>query len=205
MNSLVYTQQTLPTSLAKAMFRDRRRQFVDRQGWDLSLTEGEYEIDEYDDSSSRYLIVHQQYRHFGSCRVRPTTSPTMLIDHFFRSFPDAKDFLHMQRGRVYELTRFCRSPDVPTAQSKTVLRNLLLVLEHFRRERQLTGFVAVVYPKVARFMSAIGMRYIVLSRSEVNGEEVYMICITEATRVDSASIDQFPGLTEDLQNHVAAA
>ena len=45
---------------------------------------------------------------------------------------------------------------------------------------KLTGFVAVVFPHVARFLDTIGVNYLLLSKSQVDGKTAYLICITEA-------------------------
>ena len=180
MQNLICTRQNLPHILENDIFSDRRRQFVDRLQWDLCLTRTGHEVDEYDDAESTYLVVHKHDKHMGSCRVRPTTSSTMVTDHFYDSFPDAPHFLRMQKGKLYELTRFCRSPDISSGQSKEMLRQLCLLLDGFRTQKKLSGFIAVVFPKVARFMDTIGMRYIVISDAIVNGQPTYLICITQA-------------------------
>ena len=38
------------------MHRDRKRLFVDRLKWDVSVTDGEFEIDEFDTDRAIYLI-----------------------------------------------------------------------------------------------------------------------------------------------------
>lgn len=191
MQSLVCSRNTLPQQLCDNMFRDRKRQFVDRMQWNLRITSDGHEIDEYDDGRSTYLVVHDDHRHLGSCRVRSTQYTTMLTDHFLSSFPDAFHFLRMQRGRVYELTRFCRAPGITALESKTMLANIAMLMDKFRQEKNLTAYVAVVYPKVARFMDTIGMRYLLVSESEIKGERAQLICITEATSTESmASLHQ---------------
>ncbi len=186
MQTLISTRRNLPQSLNNSVFVDRGRQFVDRMKWDLCVTPQGYEIDEYDDDDSTYLMVHRFGRHMGSCRVRPTTSNTMITDHFLQYFPDACDFLRMQKRRIYELTRFCRAQDISVEESKVMLKHLAVLLDGYRDRNRLTGFVAVVFPKVARFLDSIGVRYILLSKSTMDGNPVYMICITHAVKVDDA-------------------
>ncbi|MEM9270053.1 MAG: hypothetical protein AAGA78_14085, partial [Pseudomonadota bacterium] len=53
----------------------------------------------------------------------------------------------------------------------------------FRDAQRLTGFVAVVFPQVCRFLDSIGVRYLVISKSQLDGREVDLICITHAKRV----------------------
>lgn len=205
MQSLICKQRDLPAQLSSGIFTDRKRQFVDRLQWDLCLTPAGQELDEYDDEESDYLVVHDKGRHMGSCRVRPTTSNTMITDHFLDSFQDADHFLTMQKGRMYELTRFCRSPDISADQSKEMLSDIGSLMDQFRDQKNLTGFVAVVFPKVARFMDTIGMRYVIISQSKVNGQLTYMICITQGTSI-KANVSKlvFEIASENMRKLLAA-
>jgi acyl homoserine lactone synthase len=180
----------MPQGLAHSIFSDRGQQFVQRLQWDLCVTPHGHEFDEYDDEYSAYLIVHRNARHIGSCRVRPTTCTTMLTDHFLNSFPGADHFVNMQKGRVYELTRFCRSPHISVQESNSMLRCLAVMLDEFRDRKGLAGFVAVVFPHVARFLDKIGVRYLIVSKSEISGNAAYLICITHARKVELVSKDQ---------------
>lgn len=183
MQNLISTRRSLPHRLAKAIFADRGRQFVDRLKWDLCVSPQGYEVDEYDDDHSQYLVVHRNNCHMGSCRVRPTTSSTMIMDHFLPHFPEAAGFMRMQKGRVFELTRFCRAPDISVEDSAIMLASLATLLDQYRDRKRLTGFVAIVFPQVARFLDTIGVRYLLLSKSILNGETTYMICITHCVKV----------------------
>ena len=189
MKCLTCTRATMPEGLQQSTFNDRRQQFIQRLSWDLCVTPNGYEIDEYDDAFSTYLMVHRNERHLGSCRVRPTTASTMLEDHFRHNFPDARAFLEMQRGHVFELTRFCRSPGITVRESRLMLHHLAVLLDEFRDQNGLSGFVAVVFPHVSRFLDTIGVRYLVLSQSEISGRQAYLICITHAQRVGTGSND----------------
>lgn len=174
----------MPDQLAATIFADRSRQFVDRLKWNLCVTPMGLEVDEYDDDAAVYLAVAERGQHLGSCRVRPIRAGTMLVDHFLSYFPDAEDFLRMQRNRVWELTRFCRAPDIPVAKSADMLDELAVLLDGFRDDNKLTGFVAVVFPQVARFLDSIGTRYLTVAKSTMDGKPVHLICITHCVRVD---------------------
>ncbi len=187
MQNLISTRKTLPPRLTDTIFLDRGHQFVDRLQWDLCVTPKGYEVDEYDDDNSEYLTVHQDGRHMGSCRVRPTTCSTMIEDHFLNSFPDASNFMRMQKGRLYELTRFCRTPGISVEESKQMLAQLAVLLDQYRDERKLTGFVAVVFPQIARFLDSIGVRYLLVSKSKIDNRTAFMICITHAVKVKNSA------------------
>lgn len=174
----------MPRPLAASIFADRGRQFVDRLKWNLCVTPQGLEVDEYDDDHAVYLAVADKGRHLGSCRVRPVSQSTMLLDHFLPHFPDAEGFLRMQRNRVWELTRFCRAPDIPVEASAEMLDELAVLLDGFRDQHRLTGFVAVVFPQVARFLDSIGTRYLTVAKSTMDDKPVHLICITHCVRVD---------------------
>lgn len=168
----------LGAPLVRSLLEDRRAQFVDRLGWDLCVSPEGLETDEYDIDGTTFLVVHEALRHIGSCRVRPVGAGTMLIDHFSEVFPDAAAFLAQQSGRIWELTRFCRSPRANPREAKEMLGLLAEMLDAFRDENGITGFVAVVYPEIGRFLNRIGVRFIRLSVSEIDGREAHLICIT---------------------------
>lgn len=183
MDHFACTRRELPTALARTIFEDRGRQFVDRLNWSLTVTPEGLELDEYDDDQSIYLVVADGLRHLGSCRVRSVRASTMLLDHFLPVFPDAEAFLRQQRGRVWELTRFCRAPDITVDMSCRMLDRLAVQLDSFRDKHRLTGFIAVVFPEIARFLDSIGVRYLTISRGSMDGRVANLICITHCVRI----------------------
>jgi N-acyl-L-homoserine lactone synthetase len=183
MDHFACTRRELPTALARTIFEDRGRQFVERLNWSLTVTPEGLELDEYDDDQSIYLVVADGMRHLGSCRVRSVRASTMLLDHFLPVFPDAEAFLRQQRGRVWELTRFCRAPDISVDTSGRMLDRLAEQLDSFRDKHRLTGFVAVVFPEIARFLDSIGVRYLTISRGSLDGRVANLICITHCVRI----------------------
>lgn len=198
MNTVIATRENLPRRLAETIFVDRGHQFVDRLKWNLCVTPEGLETDAYDDDQSEYIAIHRAGKHMGSCRVRPTQQKTMIEDHFLGAFPNASGFLAMQKGRIYELTRFCRAPDISVCDSKAMLALLAQLLDQFRDQRRLTGYVAVVFPQIARFLDSIGVRYLLIDKSRIDGKSAYLICITHAVRVDvplkaAANLPKYPG------------
>lgn len=171
---------SLPETLSFSLFHDRGSQFVERQGWDLCVSPEGMETDAYDDRDSTYIMVTDGREHLGSCRVRPVASGTMLLDHFAALFPTAEAFLGQQSGQIFELTRFCRDPAMSVADSREMLRHLAVALDRFRDESNVTGFVAVVFAPVARFLQRIGVRFLRLAVSRLDGRAVHLICITHA-------------------------
>lgn len=208
MQQITCSYSQLSPSMAASIFEDRHRQFVDRLKWDLTVTPDGMETDEYDDKHSTYLIVSDGSRHLSSCRLRSFRTSTMLADHFHDVFPTSSRFLKQQRGRVMELTRFCRAPDISVHQSKGVLDSLAILIDQFRDINNLTGFVAVVFPEVARFLDSIGVRYITMAQSRINNRPAYLICITHCVRVASNIERTFPEAIvgpKTLEGHTSIA
>ncbi|NTA35583.1 acyl-homoserine-lactone synthase [Agrobacterium salinitolerans] len=90
-------------------FRLRKRVFVDRLGWDVSVSDHR-ERDRYDELHPAYLLWCDEDRQqlYGSVRLMPTTGPTLLYDVFRATFPDACDL--MAPG-IWEGTRMCIDED----------------------------------------------------------------------------------------------
>ena len=184
MDRTIANLHELDRTVLESLFLDRGAQFVRRLGWDLCVTPNGAEIDEYDSEGTTYLVVHKDGRHIGSCRMRPVSAGTMIVDHFREVFPGAVMFLCGQEHRVYELTRFCRSPKASKEEAREMLEIMAEMIDSFRDENGLTGFVAVVYPEIARFLSSIGVRFLRLACSQADGREIHMICIVHCVRVD---------------------
>lgn len=180
MNLETIIETSLSGALFDSVFTDRSHQFVNRHSWDLCVTPEGHEIDEYDNDGSEYLVVHMGGHHLTSCRLRPFSVRTMLLDHFAGIFPCADPFLRQQSGFLYELTRFLRSPELTARQSVLALVEFAKGLDRFRDDRGSMGFIAVVYPGVSRFLRQNGARFLVLDVSIFDGKRIELICLTQA-------------------------
>src|SRR3546814_4823548 len=61
--------------LLRSMFADRKRLFVDLLGWDIPVVDGQYEIDQFDNVHTVYLIVaDDDGGHAASIRSEEHTS-----------------------------------------------------------------------------------------------------------------------------------
>lgn len=103
MFKLVYGENLFdfPT-LANQMFQDRRAQFRDEYGWDLSVDALGREIDRYDLLNPLYVILQDKSgRHLASGRLMPTTGSTMIADHF----ADMTDGVQIESPLIWEVTR----------------------------------------------------------------------------------------------------
>jgi N-acyl-L-homoserine lactone synthetase len=73
------TRHPFESAPLRAMFRARKRVFVDLLGWDVPVIDGRFEIDQFDDEHAVYLIVTlPDGRHAGSARLLRTTRPHIL-------------------------------------------------------------------------------------------------------------------------------
>lgn len=86
------------------MFKLRARVFRDKLGWDVQVEDG-CERDRFDDESPVYIIHTNRFGVVdGSCRLLPTTGPTLLAETFSDTMPDAA---YLSAPSIWECTRFC--------------------------------------------------------------------------------------------------
>lgn len=105
-----------------AMYRDRKRVFVDLLKWDVPVVEGAFEIDQFDTQRAKYLIaIDDGGAHLGSFRLLPTMEPHLLGTLFEWvcdvPVPRAPD--------IFEISRACVSPRLRADERRRV-RNALI-------------------------------------------------------------------------------
>lgn len=124
----------------RAMFEARKHVFVDLLGWNIPVLDGRFEIDQFDDQHATYLIlVDQEKRHLGSARLLPTTRSGILDT----LFPDLCDQTPPAGAHVYEITRFCLSPDMTAVQRRLVRNQLVTAIAHFAIENGISTYTGV--------------------------------------------------------------
>ena len=119
--------------LFDAMYRDRKRVFVDLRKWQVPVIAGEFEVDQFDGPRTIYCIAtDERGAHRGSIRLLPTDAPHILGD----VFPELCDGDVPTGPDVWELTRACPSLSLPVAERRKV-RNALIsaVVEYARHSR----------------------------------------------------------------------
>lgn len=92
------------------MYRQRKIVFVDRAGWKIQVV-ADQEIDCYDRADTVYLLAKEGLDGplLASVRLLPTTRPHLIGDLFPAACRDAPP-----RGpTVWEVSRFCTTPDLP--------------------------------------------------------------------------------------------
>lgn len=86
------------------MFALRAREFGIRRGWDVVCVDGQ-ERDALDGESPIYVLATDATDAVnGSCRLLPTTGPTLLEACFADTMPDGSRLVH---PTIWECTRFC--------------------------------------------------------------------------------------------------
>ena len=108
-------------SLLQSMFADRKRLFVDLFGWDVPVVDGHYEMDQFDDPHTVYLIATESDgSHAASIRLFPTIQPHMLGT----LFPHLCPLGVPSDERTWESSRLCL-PQRHGAERRRTLRNML--------------------------------------------------------------------------------
>jgi acyl-homoserine lactone synthase len=97
------------------MYRDRKKVFIDRLGWELKATGGEREIDQFDTPDAVYVIeADSERRHLASLRLLPTIKPHLMSE----VFPFLCEGPVPRGPDIWELTRLCVRPDLPRADQQ---------------------------------------------------------------------------------------
>lgn len=127
----------------ESMFEERKIVFVDLLKWDLQITDGRLEIDQFDDDDAVYILAsHEDGNHLGSLRLLRTDRPHILGSFF----PYLSDMPVPTGPDVLEVTRLCLSPRLRAAERRYVRNQLISAMTDFaltRDIRALTGVARV--------------------------------------------------------------
>lgn len=139
-------------ALLRGMHVDRRRVFVDRLGWELPVIDEVLEIDRFDTPDAVYLIAHDpaMETHLGSLRLLPTLQPHLLSD----VFPQMCEGGPMRGASIWEISRYCTSPDIVDARA--VRSRLLLAVGEFAELAGVTHYTAMTHLAFLSQVLAIG-------------------------------------------------
>ncbi len=139
--------------LLQSMFADRKRLFVDLFGWDVPVIDDQYEIDQFDNCDTIYVIAADDGgRHAASIRLFPTSRPHMLDTLFPHLCP-----LGVPRGdTTWESTRLCL-PQRHGAERRRVLRNqLFTAMVDVALERGIERYTGVIPDPFRKEVLALG-------------------------------------------------
>lgn len=124
----------------RAMFVARKEVFVDLLGWDVPVLDGRFELDHFDDSHARYLILlDEEGRHRASARLLPTTRPHIL-DSLFPELCQGE----LPRGpHVVEITRFCLDRHQNARERREARNRLVSALADFALAERIATYTGV--------------------------------------------------------------
>ena len=101
------------------MHRQRKRVFVDKQGWNVPVV-GDMEIDSYDGEGTTYLIAREDSGNcevLASARLLRTTRPHLMADLFLAAcggdVPSGPS--------IWEVSRFCVNPSIVKRRKRVEL------------------------------------------------------------------------------------
>ncbi|MEO0676447.1 MAG: acyl-homoserine-lactone synthase [Pseudomonadota bacterium] len=176
--------------LKRTMHEDRAWQFKERLGWDVSVDEKGWEIDEYDALNPLYVIWEKPCgSHGGSMRLLPTTGQTMVNDHFTH----LTEGVRIVSPRVWECTRFCLS----RGAAPTTAAALMLAGGEILQGFGLMSYVGVFDARMVRIYSRIGSSPEVLG-SEGTGREKIAVGLWHFDKNAQARVARQAGLSPTI-------
>ena len=126
--------------LFDAMFRDRKRIFVDLRKWRVPVIDGEFEVDQFDGSRTVYCIATDEYgEHRGSIRLLPSDGPHILAD----LFPYLCDDEVPTGPDIWELTRACVSPRLTPSERREVRNGLTTAVVEYALYRGIRAYTCI--------------------------------------------------------------
>lgn len=139
--------------LLQSMFADRKRLFVDLFGWDVPVVDGLYEMDQFDNPDTVYLIVaDDDGGHAASIRLFPSTRPHMLGT----LFPHLCPFGVPVDNATWESTRLCL-PQRHGAERRRELRNMLFsAMVDVALDRGIERYTGVIPDQFRREVLSLG-------------------------------------------------
>lgn len=100
------------------MHRHRKIVFVDGLGWNIPVID-DFEIDRYDHPDTIYLLAKRDIQGpvLASARLLRTVKPHLMIDLFLAACSGRAPC----GPAIWEASRFCPSPDLPTRRERVLL------------------------------------------------------------------------------------
>lgn len=142
--------------LLQSMFADRKRLFVDLFGWDVPVVDDQFEMDQFDNAHTIYLVAvdDEDGSHAASIRLFPSTQPHMLGTLFAHLCP----FGVPADPRTWESTRLCL-PQRHGAERRRQLRNMLFsAMVDVALERGIERYTGVIPDPFRKEVLAMGWR-----------------------------------------------
>ena len=184
-------------ALFEQMFRHRKAVFIDQKGWDLPVTEGVFEIDNFDRDDTVYILsVDAGGGLLGSVRLVNTTFDHMATTVFATMFPG----LVIRSPTIWEATRF--AVPVPGAiQPNKVSRaacEVLLGMSLFGLEAGVSQMTAIYEQPMARVYRRCGLSNIVLGRHTTSHHGSIEFGLWDISRALEGAIRTATGIDADI-------
>ncbi len=186
-------------AIADEMFRMRARIFSNRLGWEVNVKDGR-ERDRFDDESPIYIVDHSVNGDVaGSCRLLPTTGPTLLSEVFRDTIPNGA---LMSSPSIWECTRFCVDYlPASKADRKNVTQCAARLFSAIGKVCMAAGVETVIGnfdPTMFKIYARVGCKVESLGSTDKFGQTVHL----GAFVVDKTLIDQLDRRLDRESRHV---
>jgi N-acyl-L-homoserine lactone synthetase len=155
--------------LLDEMFRLRALVFQGRLGWDVGVAR-DMERDRFDDLMPVYVIDADGRTVRGSLRLLPTTGPTLSVETFSDSIPDAAA---LSAPTIWECSRLCVR-DYQVRTQVEILANLLIAVGHLCLRHGIETIIANTHGKIVRLCQFVGFDVEILGHTDRFGERVFL-------------------------------
>lgn len=197
-----YERETRP-ELFEAMFRQRKKLFIDSRKWALEPTDGVYEIDEYDRDDTVYICsLLPNGELAGSVRLLNTTQDHMASGALAPMFPG----LTIRSPTIWEVTRFAVLDDMrlqPNGVSRAACE-LVLGCCLFGLENGVSQWTAIYEAPMARIYKKCGLSHYVLARFRSRDFGVVHFALGDISKELEASIRAATGISTFETVNIAA-
>lgn len=160
--------------LLQQMYRMRARVFGERMKWDIKCSSGQ-EFDDLDNHHPLYVISCDERGIVnGSCRLLPTTGPTLIDTVFSDTVSDAEK---LNDPSIWECTRFCVEEGQKSNQSRGVSRITLQLIRAVLRiavDNGVETILANINSTTLRIARRVGYEVSLLGVSERFDPPVYL-------------------------------
>jgi acyl-homoserine lactone synthase len=127
-------------AVLRGMFAARKQVFVDLLKWDVPVIADAFEIDQFDDSHARYLVLTDGAGgHLASARLLPTMRPHLLDS----LFPELCEDAPPAANDVFEITRFCLDRSLSARERRSVRDTLIVALVDHARATGIRAYTAI--------------------------------------------------------------
>lgn len=152
LHGIMHDDATGEAAALRAMFEARKHVFIDLLKWDLHAVAGRFEIDQFDDEHSRYLVLlDPSGAHRASARLLRTTSEHILGDLYphLVAGPVPRD------PSIVEITRFCLDRQQTSGERRSARNQLVSALADHALAHGITAYTGVAdvdwFEQIRRF------------------------------------------------------